>query len=123
MACTSWVEPPGENFECDLSRWESHFRPPLVQRVLGLEPVELIDGWAGLYAITPDHNPLLGEHRAAPSFFLTNGFSGHGLMIAPAVGKVLSELIRTGLTETVDVGCFDADWFDRGDLVHDEAMI
>ena len=123
VACTRPDEPPGENFDCDSSRWETDFRPPLVGRVPGLEPLELVEGWAGLYAMTPDHNPLLGEHPAAPGFFLANGFSGHGLMIAPAVGKVLSELIRTGQTETVDVRCFDATRFDRGELVHDEAMI
>ena len=123
VACTRLDEPPGENFECDLSRWETDFRPPLVRRLPGLEPLTLIEGWAGLYAMTPDHNPLLGEHPAAPGFFLANGFSGHGLMIAPAVGKVLSELIRTGRAETVDVRCFDPGRFDRGELVHDEAMI
>ena len=123
VACTRPDEPPGENFDCDLSRWESDFRPPLVRRVPGLEPLELIEGWAGLYAMTPDHNPLLGEHPTAPGFFLANGFSGHGLMIAPAVGKVLSELLRTGRAATVDVRCFDPGRFDRGELVHDEAMI
>ena len=123
VACTRLDEPPGENFECDLSLWETDFRPPLVRRLPGLEPLTLIEGWAGLYAMSPDHNPLLGEHPAAPGFFLANGFSGHGLMIAPAVGKVLSELIRTGRAETVDVRCFDPGRFDRGELVHDEAMI
>ena len=123
VACTRLDEPPGEKFECDLSRWKTDFRPPLVRRLPGLEPLTLIEGWAGLYAMSPDHNPLLGEHPAAPGFFLANGFSGHGLMIAPAVGKVLSELIRTGRAETVDVRCFDPDRFDRGELVHDEAMI
>ena len=123
VACTRHDEPPGENFECDLSRWETDFRPPLVRRVPGLEPLTLIEGWAGLYAMTPDHNPLLGEHPAAPGFFLANGFSGHGLMIAPAVGKVLSELIRTGRADSVDIRCFDPGRFDRGELVHDEAMI
>ena len=123
VACTRPGEPPGENFVCDLSRWETDFRPPLVRRVPGLEPLALIEGWAGLYAMTPDHNPLLGEHPAAPGFFLANGFSGHGLMIAPAIGKVLSELIRTGRSDTTDVRCFDATRFERGELVHDEAMI
>jgi sarcosine oxidase subunit beta len=85
--------------------------------------VKLIDGWAGLYAMTPDHNPVLGEHPAAPGLFLANGFSGHGLMIAPAIGKVLSELILTGQSTTIDVRCFAADRFDRGELVHDEALI
>ena len=123
VARTRLNEPPGENFDCDLSRWESDFRPPLVRRVPGLKPLELVEGWAGLYAMSPDHNPLLGEHPAVSGFFLANGFSGHGLMIAPAVGKVLSELIRTGRADTVDVSCLDAGRFDRGDLVHDEALI
>lgn len=123
VAHTRLNEPPGESFICDLSRWEFDFRPPLVRRVPRLEPLELIEGWAGLYAMTPDHNPVLGEHPAVSRFFLANGFSGHGLMIAPAVGKVLSELIRIGRSETVDVTCFAPDRFDRGALVHDDAMI
>ena len=89
----------------------------------GLAPIEMIEGWAGLYAMTPDHNPLLGEHPAAPGLVLANGYSGHGLMIAPAVGKVLSELVRLGRTETVDVGPFAPDRFERGEAVHDEAMV
>ena len=123
VARTKLDEPPGENFDCDLARWETDFRPPLVRRVPGLEPLELIEGWAGLYAMTPDHNPLLGEHPAAPGFFLANGFSGHGLMIAPAVGKVLSELLRTGRADTIDIRCFAPNRFDHGELMHDEAMI
>jgi glycine/D-amino acid oxidase-like deaminating enzyme len=123
VARTRPNEPLGENFECDASRWETDFRPPLVRRVPGLTSVKLIDGWAGLYAMTPDHNPVLGEHPAAPGLFLANGFSGHGLMIAPAIGKVLSELILTGQSTTIDVRCFAADRFDRGELVHDEALI
>ena len=123
VAYTRVHEPPGENFDCDVTRWESDFRPPLVRRVPGLEPLTLVEGWAGLYAMTPDHNPLLGEHPAAPGFFLANGFSGHGLMIAPAIGKVLSELIRTGRPDTVDVRCFAPDRFERDEPVHDEAMI
>ena len=125
VACTRLDEPPGENFECDFSRWESGFRPPLVRRVPALDSADLVlvDGWAGLYAMTPDHNPLLGEHQDAPGFFLANGFSGHGLMIAPAVGKVMSELIRTGRSDTVDVSTLDPGRFDRNEPVHDEAMI
>ena len=123
VARTRLDESPGENFACDYPRWESEFRPPLQARMPGLAPIELIEGWAGLYAMTPDHNPVLGEHPAAPGLLLANGYSGHGLMIAPAIGKVLSELIRLGRTETVDIGCFAPDRFDRGEAVHDEAML
>ena len=44
-------------------------------------------------------------------------------MIAPAVGKVLSELIRLGRTETVDVSSFAPDRFERGEAVRDDALI
>ena len=53
VARTRLDEPPGENFACDYPRWESDFRPPLQARMPGLAPIELIEGWAGLYAMTP----------------------------------------------------------------------
>jgi len=37
-----------------------------------------------------DHHPILGEAAGVPGFFLANGFSGHGVMHAPATGKILS---------------------------------
>ncbi len=44
--------------------------------------------WAGLYEMTPDHHPILGESPEVPGFFFANGFSGHGVMHAPATGKI-----------------------------------
>src|SRR6266849_4992038 len=58
--------------------------------------------WAGLYEMTPDHHPILGGVPKLPGFFLANGFSGHGVMHAPATGKVLADLILTGKTDLVD---------------------
>src|SRR5258707_35606 len=65
-------------------------------------PVNPKRAWAGLYEMTPDHHPILGEAREAPGFFLANGFSGHGVMHAPATGKILSDLILTGKTDLID---------------------
>ena len=62
VARTKLDEPPGENFDCDQARWTTGFRPPLVARLPAFEAAELVEGWAGLYEMTPDHNPLLGEH-------------------------------------------------------------
>jgi sarcosine oxidase subunit beta len=116
-------EPAGENFACDESRWNTDFLPDLVRRVPGFAPLALMEGWAGLYEMTPDHNPIIGEHSALAGFFLANGFSGHGVMMAPATGKVVSELIRLGRSETVDVRPFDVGRFDRGEFLLDEATI
>lgn len=123
LAKTKLDEPYGENFTCDESRWLADFYPDLVRRVPAFRDVQLVEGWAGLYEMTPDHNPMIGEHPLLKGFFMANGFSGHGLMMAPATGKVVSELIRTGRAETVDVSDLSIDRFARGQLFWDEAMI
>ena len=123
LAKTRLDEPGGENFACDESRWMADFYPDLVRRVPALKDVRLVEGWAGLYEMTPDHNPMIGEHPRLRGFFMANGFSGHGLMMAPATGKVVSELIRCGRSDTIDVSDLSIDRFERGQLFWDEAMI
>ncbi len=123
VAKTRIDEPAGENFECDASRWESEFLPPLLRRMPGLRGLKMERGWVGLYEMTPDHNPLLGTHPSLAGFHLACGFSGHGLMMSPATGKMISEMIRLGRAETVDVAPLRPDRFERGEPFHDEAMI
>ncbi len=53
-------------------------------------------GWAGLYDMTPDAHPVIGE--AAERVFVACGFSGHGFMQSPAVGRALAEEILEGGT-------------------------
>ena len=123
VARTKLDEPPGEHFECDSERWTADFRPPLVARLPAFEAAELVEGWAGLYEMTPDHNPLLGEHPELAGFHLANGFSGHGLMMAPATGAAIAELLMTGASTRLDIGAFDPARFARGEEFRDEAMI
>lgn len=53
----------------------------------------------GTYDNTPDHRPILGE--MAEGLFLAAGFSGHGFMLAPAVGEILAQLMVTGEADPV----------------------
>ena len=123
VARTRLDEPPGERFECDWDRWATDFRPALVARLPAFEAAELVEGWAGLYEMTPDHNPLLGEHPDLRGFHLANGFSGHGLMMAPATGAAIAELLLTGASTRLDVSAFDPGRFARGEEFHDDALI
>ena len=123
VAKTKLDEPAGENFDCDLSRWETDFRPPLVRRLPAFATLELVEGWAGLYEMTPDHNPLIGAHPDVGGFYVANGFSGHGLMMSPAVGAAMADLLTTGASERLDITPFDPQRFARGGMFHDEAMI
>ena len=116
-------EAPGENLDADLSRWEREFLPPLAARVPAFAALQPMEGWAGLYEMTPDHNAIIGEHPAMRGFYLANGFSGHGLMMAPATGRAISDLIRTGRSDTVDIAPFRLARFAHGAAIHDDAML
>ena len=48
---------------------------------------------AGTYDTTPDHRPIVGEVDGYPGLFVAAGFSGHGFMIAPAVGASVAGAI------------------------------
>jgi sarcosine oxidase subunit beta len=47
----------------------------------------------GYYDSTPDHRPILGGVSGLDGFYLATGFSGHGFMLAPAVGEIMAGLI------------------------------
>lgn len=79
--------------------------------------------WAGLYEMTPDHHPILGEVPEVPGFFLANGFSGHGVMHAPATGKILADLILHGTTELIDARLLDLARFAEGRTIHETAIL
>jgi sarcosine oxidase subunit beta len=86
-------------------------------------PVNPRRAWAGLYEMTPDHHPILGEAPGLPGFYLANGFSGHGVMHAPATGKILSDLILTGTTDLIDVSLLSLSRFSEGRLLHETAVL
>lgn len=79
--------------------------------------------WAGLYEMTPDHHPILGPVTEVPGFFLANGFSGHGVMHAPATGKILSDLILTGKCNLVDTSLLGIQRFVEGRLIEETAVL
>ena len=87
-------------------------------------PVNPKRAWAGLYEMSPDHHAILGPVASLPGFFLANGFSGHGVMHAPATGKIVSDLIMQGKTSIVeDAGVLGFERFARGELLHETAVL
>jgi sarcosine oxidase subunit beta len=77
-------------------------------------------GWSGLYAVTPDHHPILEE--TIPGFVNAVGFSGHGFMHAPATGQIVAEIVADGEPSLVDVSALTLDRFD-GDSRLDERNV
>lgn len=90
-------EPPGFGTSVDDS-FRLEVAAAAVRLVPALEHAEILRGWAGLYAVTPDNNPIIGK-LPVPGLYGAVGFSGHGFQQAPAVGRVLAELILSGRTD------------------------
>ena len=96
----------GFDFTWDDQRFYDVLWPELAEFVPAFDTLKLIRGWAGLYAVNRlDGNAILGEWPELKGLFLANGFSGHGLQQAPAVGRYLSEII-IGKTPVLDLSVF-----------------
>jgi len=78
--------------------------------------------WAGLYDMTPDSQAILGGTPQVEGFYLDVGWSGHGLMLGPIVGKVLSEII-VGEPPSIDVSAIRPERFAEGDLCPEPACV
>lgn len=70
--------------------------------------------WSGLYEMSPDHHAITGPAPGVENFYLANGSSGHGVMHAPALGQVLSEMICDGRA-SIDVRALRPERFAEGD--------
>lgn len=75
------------------------------------EETKVQRGWAGVYAVTPDHHPIIEETK--PGFVNAVGFSGHGFMQSPATGKLVSEVVVDGEPSLVDISQLSADRFEN----------
>ncbi len=68
-----------------------------VRRVPALERAEARGGWASLYDVSPDWQPVIGQ--IAPGVFVDAGSSGHGFKLAPALGRHVADLVQGAPTD------------------------
>ena len=76
--------------------------------------------WAGLYDMTPDAHPIVG--RVADGVYAACGFSGHGFMQSPAVGRALAEEILLGRSE-LDLSPYRLERFDEGAVFPEDVVL
>jgi glycine/D-amino acid oxidase-like deaminating enzyme len=119
-----WFRPEGESFICGTSpppeedldglplevdhrQFDELLWPALAARVPAFDAIKPIRSWAGYYEYnTFDQNAILGPHPELANLLFANGFSGHGIQQAPAVGRAISELIVHGRYRTLDLSVF-----------------
>jgi glycine/D-amino acid oxidase-like deaminating enzyme len=104
------VSPPEDqdpecfDFEVQHALFDNVLWPALAARVPGFESARVRNAWAGHYDVnTLDHNVILGAHPDVDNLLFANGFSGHGMQQAAAVGRALSELVAFGGYRTLDL--------------------
>jgi sarcosine oxidase subunit beta len=95
-------EPVGFNTEVDPKWTETHLFEAMHRFPL-LEQAGLLSEWAGLYEVTPDEQAILGRLPGVEGVIIAAGFSGHGFMHGPVVGKLMTEEILEGRAHSINI--------------------
>jgi len=121
MGCGDPNEPKGYDIG---TSWQ--FAREIAQKMTTIVPllkeVSMIRQWAGLYNMSPDAQPILGEHPQVEGFYMAIGFSGHGFMLAPVTSKLIAELILEGKT-SLPIDKLDIGRFERGELIIEPSVV
>ncbi len=102
-AALAWAEPEAPSPPQRHVRPDPHFPFRVMEGVYRLNPFWLevaetlkrdnVFLHAGQYTVSPDHNPLIGPVPGHPGLWVISGFSGHGVMAAPASARLLADLL------------------------------
>jgi glycine/D-amino acid oxidase-like deaminating enzyme len=97
----------------DAPSWRRTVRDGIEQLLPRLQAVSFRHLVPGVYDVTPDHDPVLGAAPGVDGVWVAAGFSGHGFMLAPAVGRLLAGAVAGGAPDPLLAG-FRAERFAGG---------
>ena len=86
-----------------------------------LKDIHILRQWGGLYDISPDFSPILGRVEDLEGFILACGWSGHGLMLSPIIGRLISELIVDNKT-SISIEPYNLRRFKEGKLLQEVSL-
>ncbi|MEM7425556.1 MAG: FAD-binding oxidoreductase [Pseudomonadota bacterium] len=120
-----WAQPAGFQLDPQPTRFEDEVWPLVAHRVPALASLKLQRTWVGHYARNSfDLNAILGRWAGgASNVYMACGFSGHGIMHAPASGRAIAELILDGGYETLDLSAFGYDRIPAGKPYREKGIV
>jgi glycine/D-amino acid oxidase-like deaminating enzyme len=95
------------------------WRTRLAHRYPAAAGAPVVRAWAGLYDMTPDAHPIIGW--VGDGVYAACGFSGHGFMQSPAVGRAVADELLHGESE-LDLSPYRLERF-GGDEVFPETLV
>ncbi len=87
-----------------------------------LSSLNVMRQWAGFYVVSPDSHPILGGTPVS-GFLVATGFSGHGFMLGPVVGKLMAMFVLHGTMYLPEANNLGLDRFEKGFLIKEKAVI
>lgn len=109
-------ETRGFKFEVDHDYFERVVWPAVAHRFPAFEAARCHRTWSGLYEVNElDGNPVIGAWKKLPNLYTVAGFSGHGMMHAPAAGRAIAELVVHGQYRSLDLSRLGYERIERGE--------
>ena len=119
----SGEEPRGFDFEVDHGWFEREVWPALAHRFPAMEAAKCHRTWSGLYEQCElDGNPVIGPCGLG-NFHAVTGFSGHGMMHAPAAGRAVAERVVHGEFRTLDLARLGYGRVQRGEPYAERGIV
>ncbi|MDR0765282.1 MAG: FAD-binding oxidoreductase [Synergistaceae bacterium] len=112
------VSPEGhpQDFKLRATRqFITHMSAVLKKMLPSVKDIRVVRHWSGLYDMTPDGSPIIGE-TDVKNFYHSTGYSGHGFMLGPIAGRILAQRL-TGNKPDIDFSTLDYRRFARGELI------
>ncbi|WP_254615007.1 FAD-binding oxidoreductase [Burkholderia pyrrocinia] len=109
--------------DVNFAEFEDIIWPTLAERIPSFEALRVEHAWAGYYEYNVlDHNGIVGQSGPENSF-VAAGFSGHGMMHSPGVGRAMAELLSFGEYQTIDLTPLSPGRIESGELVIEEPSV
>jgi sarcosine oxidase subunit beta len=113
-------EPKGINFSNSTDFMEEMAKK-IIYQLPFLKDLRVVRQWAGHYDTSPDAQPILGKVPEYDGYLIACG-CGKGFMLAPMIGKMMSEYIM-GEKSIIDINILSVERFAKGELIHEPAVV